>query len=214
MNERSGSALTAVISLAFVLTAACSRTSAPPETTDQAKAAVPGSGSASSAAPPVNADAKAIAGFLERINGYTALHQKLENTLPKLSKESTPEQIDKHQRALATLIQDARKDAKLGDIFTPESQAVFKGILAKVLGGPDGAALKASIMDENPGVPSLKVNERYPDTVPVSTIPPQVLEQFPKLPEEMEFRFVGNDMILMDTHAHIVADFVKNAFPQ
>ena len=214
MDRRPDGVLAAVIILAFVVTPGCSRTSAPPETADQTKAAVPGSASSSAATPPVNADAKAIAGFLERINAYTAVHQKLENTLPKLSKESTPEQIDKHQRALAALIQDARKDAKPGDIFTPESQAVFKRILAKVFGGPDGAALKASINDENPGVPSLKVNERYPDTVPVSTIPPQVLEQFPKLPEEMEFRFVGNDLILMDTHAHMIADFVRNAFPQ
>ena len=50
----------------------------------------------------VNADAKAVAGFLDRINEYVALHKKLENTLPKLSKESTPEQIDRHQRALGT----------------------------------------------------------------------------------------------------------------
>ena len=91
---------------------------------------------------------------------------------------------------------------------------MFKRLLGRVFGGPDGAALKASIMDENPGVPDLKVNDRYPDTVPLSTIPPQVLEGLPRLPEEMEFRFVGNDLILMDTHAHIVADFVRNAFPQ
>ena len=214
MSGRPGAVLGTVIVLTFVVTPACSRTSAPPETADQAKAAAPASGSSSAPNAPVNADAKAIAGFLDRINAYTTLHLKLENSLPKLSKESTPEQIDKHQRALSALIQDARKDAKPGDIFTPESQAVFKRILAKVLGGPDGAALKASIMDENPGVPSLKVNDRYPDTVPVSTIPPQVLEQFPKLPEEMEFRFVGTDLILMDTHAHMVADFVRNAFPQ
>jgi len=155
-----------------------------------------------------------MAGFLDRVNGYAAIHQKLENTLPKLSKESTPEQIDTHQRSLATLIQGARRDAKPGDLFTPESAAVIKSLLAKVLGGPDGAAIKASIMDENPGVPGLKVNDRYPDSVPISTIPPQVLEGLPKLPEEMQFRFVGHDLILMDTHAHIIADFVRNAFPQ
>jgi hypothetical protein len=28
----------------------------------------------------------------------------------------------------------------------------------------------------------------------------------------MEYRFVGNDLILMDTHAHIIADFVPNTF--
>ena len=211
MKGRPGRIIPAIV-LASVSLSGCSRTSAPPESADQAKAAVPGQASAPDQ--PVNADAKAVAGFLDRVNQYAALHQKLENTLPKLSKESTPELIDRHQRALGKSIQDARKDAKPGDLFTPESQVVFKRLLARVFGGPDGAALKASIMDENPGVANLKVNDRYPDTVPVSTIPPQVLEELPKLPEEMEFRFVGNDMILMDTHAHIVADFVKNAFPQ
>jgi hypothetical protein len=58
----------------------------------------------------------------------------------------------------------------------------------------------------------MKVNSRYPDEIPVSTIPPQLLEGLPKLPEEMEYRFVGNDLILMDTHAHIIADFVPDTF--
>jgi hypothetical protein len=199
------------VALAAVFVSACSRTASPPAV-DQAKAAVPGTTTAGSQ--PVNDEAKAMAGFLERVNQYVALHQKLENSIPKLSKESTPEQIDEHQRSLAKLIQDARQGAKPGDLFTPESQAVIKGLLAKVFGGPDGAALKASVMDENPGVPSLKVNGRYPDDVPVSTIPPQLLEHLPKLPEEMEFRFVGNTLILMDTHAHIVADFIRDSFPQ
>jgi hypothetical protein len=213
MTGRPGHVMVAASVLACVWVSGCSRTAEPPEPAEQAKAAVPSSGS-SAANQPVNADAKALKGFLERVNAYGALHQKLENSLPKLSKESTPEQIDQHQRALIKLIQEARKDAKPGDIFTPESQVVFKRILARVFGGPDGAALKASIMDENPGVPSLKVNDRYPDAVPVSTIPPQVLEEFPKLPDELEYRFVANDLILMDTHAHMIADFVRNACPQ
>jgi hypothetical protein len=204
--------LTAVVVAAAITLSACSRSSSSPPA-DQTKAAVPGT-AANPANEPVNEDAKALAGFLERVNQYAALHQKLENSLPKLSKESTPQQIDAHQRALSKLIQDARQDAKPGDIFTPESQAVIKRLIAKVFAGPEGAAQKASVMDENPGVPSLKVNGRYPDEVPVSTIPPQLLEGLPKLPEEMEFRFVGNDLILMDTHAHIVADYVRDSFPK
>ena len=82
---------------------------------------------------------------------YVALQQKLEGTLPKLSKESTPEQIDSHQRALARLMRQARRAPRPGSIFTPESQAVVRRLMAEVFGGPDGAALKASIMDENPG---------------------------------------------------------------
>ena len=177
---------------------------------DQSKPAAPSSAPADQ---PVNPDAKAMEGFLQRVNEYVAVHQKLESSLPKLSKEATPADIDKHQRALSKLIQNARRDSKQGDLFTPDSQKTIKQLLARVFGGPDGASLKASIMDENPGVPSLKVNDRYPDTVPVSTIPPQVLQGLPRLPEEMEFRFVGNDLILMDTHAHIIADFIPNALP-
>lgn len=187
---------------------ACSRSSSPP--VDQTKAAVPGT--STPPAQPVNEDAKALAAFLDRVNQYVLVHQKLENTLPKLSKESTPQQVDAHQRALSKLLQDARKDAKQADIFTPESQVVIKKLISKIFSGPDGPGLRASVMDENPGVPNLKVNDRYPDQIPVSTIPPQLLEGLPKLPEEMEYRFVGNDLILMDTHAHIIADFIPNTF--
>lgn len=177
---------------------------------DQAKPAAPSSAPADQ---PVNPDAKALEGFLQRVNEYVAVHQKLEGSLPKLSNEANPVDIDRHQRALAKLIQNARRDAKQGDIFTPESQAVIKQLLGRVFGGADGAALKASIMDENPGIPTIKVNDRYPDTIPVSTIPPQVLQGLPRLPEEMEFRFVGDDLILMDTHAHIISDFIPHALP-
>jgi hypothetical protein len=190
----------------------CTRSSSPP--VDQSKAAVPGTASSPAPAQPVNDDAKALAGFLDRVNQYVALHLKLENTLPKLSKESTPQQVDSHQRQFAKLIQDARRDAKQGDIFTPESQAVVKKLITGIFSGSDGASLKASIMDENPGVPNLKVNARYPDEIPVSTIPPQLLQGLPKLPEEMEYRFVGNNLILMDTHAHIIADYVPYTFRQ
>lgn len=202
--------MTIVVATAMLV--GCSRSSAPP--VDQTKAGVPGTGTSAPPAQPVNEDAKALAAFLDRVNQYVLVHQKHENTLPKLSKESTPEQVDAHQRALAKLLQEARKDARQGDIFTPESQAVIKKLIARVFSGPDGPSLKASVMDENPGVPNLKVNARYPDEIPVSTIPPQLLEGLPKLPEEMEYRFVGNDLILMDTHAHIIADFIPNSFPK
>src|SRR3954471_12822328 len=117
----------------------CTRSSEPPvdqSKAAQSKAAVPGT-AAPTQTQPVNEDAKALAGFLERVNQYATLHLKLENTLPKLSKESTPEQVDAHQRKLALLIQDARKDAKQGDIFTPESQAVVKKLIGGIFSGPD-----------------------------------------------------------------------------
>src|SRR5204862_5580967 len=110
-------------------------------------------------------------------------------------------QIDKNQRALEKLVREARATAKPGDIFTPEARPVIKRLLASVFGGPDGKQLKASIMDENQASPSaakLIVNARYPDTVPLTTIPPQVLQTLPKLTEDLEYRFIGDSLILLD----------------
>lgn len=162
---------------------------------------------------PVNADAQALASLQDRVKEYLALHNKLEGTLPNLPKEATPQQIDQHQRALSKLVQDARRGAKPGDVFTPESRRVILELMNRVFGGPDGRQLRASIMDENPGKLQITVNSRYPDTVPLSTVPPQVLAGLPKLPDELEFRFIGRRLILMDVHAHIILDFIDNALP-
>jgi hypothetical protein len=72
-------------------------------------------------------------------------------------------------------------------------------------------------MDENPVSPAslkLAVNSRYPDVVPLTTIPPQVLQTLPELTEDLEYRFVGDWLILLDTHAHIVSDFIEDALPK
>jgi hypothetical protein len=162
-------------------------------------------------------EAKALATMNDRIKEYVDLHVRLERSLPKLPDEATPEQIHKNQRALERLIQEARATAKPGDIFTPEARPVIKRLLATVFGGPDGKELKASIMDENvvdPTAIKLTVNGRYPDTVPLTSVPPQVLQTLPKLAEDLEYRFVGDWLILLDPHAHVIADYIDNALPK
>jgi hypothetical protein len=167
--------------------------------------------------PLTEGEAQALATMTERVKAYVDLHMKLERSLPNLPKESTQEEIDKNQRAFEKLMREARASAKPGDIFTPEARPIIKRLLATIFGGPQGTRLKASIMDENPVDPialRLTVNSRYPDTVPLTTIPPQVLQTLPKLTEDLEYRFVGDWLILLDTHAHVIADFIDNALPQ
>ena len=161
-------------------------------------------------------DARALATMNDRLKEYVDLHLKLERSLPSLPKEATPQEIDKNQRAFEKLMRDTRKTAKRGDLFTAEARPVIKRLLATVFGGPDGKQLKASIMDENPVDPvalKLTVNGRYPDTVPLTSIPPQVLQTLPKLSEDLEYRFIGDWLILYDVHAHVIADYIDNALP-
>lgn len=157
--------------------------------------------------------AQALADFNERVKQYASLHNRLEATLPKLPKETDPKIIDAHQRGLEKLIRAERKDARPGDIFTAPTQAHIRQLLARVFAGKEGAELKGTILDENPGKIALTVNSRYPDEVPLSTVPPQVLSSLPKLPEELEYRFIGDRLILLDVHAHTIADYMDNVFP-
>jgi hypothetical protein len=164
-------------------------------------------------AQPADTQAKAIAGFMERVKSYVALHKKLEDALPRLPSEATPKQIDERQRALAAGIQNSRGSARQGDIFTAEMTAFVKRLLARVFGGAEGRQLRASIMDENVMPVMLKANQRYPDEFPLTTMPPEVLQALPALPEELEYRFLGEHLILLDPHAHVIADFIVDALP-
>jgi hypothetical protein len=163
------------------------------------------------------AEATALATMNDRLKEYIELHMKLEQSLPSLPKEATPQQIDANQRGFEVLLKKARASAKPGDIFTPEARPVITRLLATIFGGPDGQQLKASIMDENPVDPvtlKLTVNGRYPDSVPLTTIPPPILQTLPKLTEDLEYRFIGDWLILLDTHAHLIADFIDDALPK
>lgn len=168
---------------------------------------------ANAARPMSEADAQGLAEFNERVTAYAALHQKLEATLPPKPTETTPETIHKHQNALAELVVKSRRGARQGDIITPATQLIFRQVLARVFKGEEGRQLKASILDENPGNVGLQINGRYPDEIPLSTVPPQVLAALPKLPGDLEYRFVGDRLILLDVHAHTIADYMDKAFP-
>jgi hypothetical protein len=159
------------------------------------------------------ADAAALAVMNDRIRSYVSLHMDVEGRLPSRGTDDTPQQIDTTQRMFEQQIRAARSMARQGDIFTPEAQAVIKLLLASVFAGPAGRQLKASIMDENPTGILLAVNARYPDNVPISTMPPEVLQTLPELTEDLEYRFINDNLILLDAHAHVIADFIENAIP-
>ena len=57
----------------------------------------------------------------------------------------------------------------------------------------------------------LKVNATYPNDTPLPTTPPQLLMNLPKLPEQLEYRIIGKNLIIRDVEANIIVDFVPNA---
>ena len=164
---------------------------------------------------PVNRDAKTMVSFTERVDAYLNLQKAEVAKLPTLKDESTPIEIDQHQRALGAAIARVRAGARQGDIFTPDMQRVARKLMQQLFRETrKRRELRESVMDENPTTVRFKVNDRYPDAVPLSTMPPDVLRNLPPLPEALEYRFVGNALILLDPDAHIVVDYVTRVLPK
>ena len=93
-----------------------------------------------------------------------------------------------------------------------QARALFRRLMYPELKGEDGPETKASIAghDKPPAVP-LKVNAKYPESAPLPTVPPNLLARLPQLPEDVEYRIVGKDLILRDVDANIIVDFIPNA---
>jgi hypothetical protein len=163
---------------------------------------------------PAPDDTDVVAEFRRRVTEYAALQKRAETVLAPLPKSATSFQVADAQKKLSHAVISARAGAQPGDIFHPPMQEYVRRVLTKVFKGPDGKQLRASILDENPVGMSVKINGPYPDEIPLSTMPPQVLEVLPKLPEELEYRFIGERLILFDNHAHIILDYVDRALPR
>ena len=160
-------------------------------------------------------DAAGFKEFTVHMQDYLTLHKEIEKKLPALkSKEALPEMITAHQQALARKIREARPHAKAGDIFTPAARESFRHVIRSVFQDPhtSTASTTKRQRDRGPQV-RLKVNGIYPDAVAETTFPPTLLQQLPTLPEELAYRIVGRDLVLVDSKANLVVDLLHEALP-
>lgn len=148
--------------------------------------------------------------FEGKVIQYAELHKQLEGNLAALGTNATPEEIDAHRTQLRAAIKTARIGAKRGDLFTPGMETLVRNLCNTKTRGDEGKEIKETIMDENVKMPAITVNEHYPDGVPVTTMPAQLLETLPKLPEYMEYHFVGKKLVLVDAAAGLVVDFTPD----
>src|SRR5262245_36689878 len=173
-----------------------------------------------------NPDALILADFQKRIDTYMAIHKDASKDAPPRKETNNPAEIKAAQDALGAKIRAARADAKAGDIMTPEIQNKFRRVMYPVVTSPApqgtaGREVKKDIKEElkenseerkeEGGKPVvLKVNASYPEDTPLPTTPPQVPMNLPKLPEQLEYRIIGKNLIIRDVEANIIVDFVPN----
>ena len=75
----------------------------------------------------------------------------------------------------------------------------------------DGPRIRASFEHAEPihGI-RLDVNQAYPDGLPLQSMPPSLLLNLPRLPKELEYRFVGRELILRDIPANLIVDVIPD----
>ena len=177
----------------------------------------------------VKMDSELLEEFYEEITEYVKLRHKAVEAIPPLPAEATADQIAAHQKAVTLAIVRYNRNSKQGEIFEPPIEAAFRRILAEAFASPEGPAMIQEIKQGNPrleGVPqandpsheqiknvTLRVNLVYPEDAPFSSVPAGLLLKIPVLPEQVRYRFIGRALIVRDTEANVILDFVRDVVP-
>lgn len=163
--------------------------------------------------PGVNRDSLIGSDFEQRVASYMKIHQQAQAGLTTPKKTESADKITEYQRELAAKIRELRPQAQQGDIFTPETADLFRRLIASSLNGPDGEKIRKSYQHAEPAAIRgirLEVNQIYPDGVPLQSMPPSLLLNLPSLPKELEYRFVGREIVLLDVPASLIVDAIPD----
>lgn len=148
----------------------------------------------------------AVREFTERVREYAAMRRRIEIALPPLVEADDPTQVTVRSKTLAAAIRAARPDAQRGAIFAEAVVPHFRSLVKADLKNREPADADA-VLEEVPPV-VLRTNDDYPPDAPLATVPPMLLATLPPLPEELEYRFVGRDLVLRDVKANLIVDFI------
>ena len=159
-------------------------------------------------------DAAGFREFSDRVQAYLKRQKTILADLPALKSTNLPEAIAAYQQARARKIQEARRDAKAGDVFTPAACEAFRRASRPAAEGEKSPGAPAVQVPDAPG-PGIRlvVNGIYPDTEPITTFSPVMLAAFPPLPDELNYRIVGRTLLLIDVQSRVIIDIAHLILP-
>ena len=158
-------------------------------------------------------DGQALEDFDKRVKAYAALRDDLERDGARPKESDHPQDIVAGEQALVAKIQAARATAKRGDMFPPVIEQRFRALLSPEMRGTRGQNTRGIIKDEGPGAGGFPftVNGVYPKDQPLGSVPANILAVLPPLPENLEYRFIDRHLVLRDTRANLILDYIPNA---
>ena len=152
--------------------------------------------------------------FIKATRDYALMHRRIEQQLPPTQMTDRPETIARAIGLMAAAVRAERAGARQGDFFTP---ALARELRARIARALDAHGLGAADVLEagrteaaDRSAFTLRVNGTFPWVLGVAMLP-CVVEALPPLPQELQYRIVGFDLVLVDVHAGLIVDILPNA---
>jgi hypothetical protein len=156
--------------------------------------------------------------FKVSVEEYVKLHRRVRATLPPLEVSPEPRTIIKASDHLAAAIRDARRGARAGEMFNTVVAASFHARINYALRDPDRRKRIIERLteveedeDERPPAGWKPVVNGTLDWFSTGATPHSILEALPELPDELQYRFVGLDLVLLDVDANLIVDILPAA---
>jgi hypothetical protein len=150
--------------------------------------------------------------FLTAADAYVVLQHRL---FEPLSEEfmCLPADSIAGLNALADVPREARPAPREGDLFSPDVADLFRRQIAATLQAYEysPADVLAEMDVEELIAPPIRVNEALPSGIGVMM--PWLVGALPVLPEELAYRLVGRDFVLIDVQSNLVVDVIRAVLP-
>jgi hypothetical protein len=163
---------------------------------------------------PGNADAHRVWRLFDAAVSHYVEIRRLHQSIDIDCLTADLEGIQRARERLAADIREGRGEASQGDVFRPEVASLIRAHLVRafrthpydpvVFGGRD--------TDVAPARAAIVVNRPLPWGIAISLMP-SLLAELPALPNVLEYRLVGRDLILWDAPTDLVVDVLYDALP-
>ena len=157
----------------------------------------------------------AVQAFESATHDYVQMHRRLERQIGEIHLNITVAELNRIIQELNAAIRAERREAKQGEFFTPELASELRARIDRALASHGFTAdsvreneRRDAIGDARHSV--LRVNGTFPWALATEMFP-CVIAALPPLPTELQYRIVGDNLVLVDVHASLIVDILPNA---
>lgn len=151
--------------------------------------------------------------FQRRLEAYLDLRKMLLQQLKPLLPTASATELATRQTQFALALRAARMQAVAGDLVSADAAAVIRAAVLDDFRTRTAAEERATF-SEVPLAARPAVNRPYPADAALPTVPPLLLMSLPRLPEHLQYRFYGRHLVLLDSDARIIVDYIPNVLPR